>query len=276
MKARTLITLAILALPIGLAAQTPQPAPPAKPTQPPAPTTPATQPPATRKPAPATRGPIEVRVMSRSGEPIGGVSVTMDGSIARSGETDQDGVVLLRSVPAGQYRLRFVKTGWMTLEREITVRQTGTTKVEVALSQAEAPPPAPVPPPVAAPPPPPEPSGNVEPRTVAIPDFIDQNYLGRAPRKDSVLGCTDSMKSTLLQLREPLAEHTHANGDEVLYLVAGEATHKVGGRETKLEPGTYSLVPRGVPHSITRRGSNPIVLLSIETGQPCADGVTAR
>jgi mannose-6-phosphate isomerase-like protein (cupin superfamily) len=277
MKARTLTTLAILALPIGLAAQTPQPAPPSKPTQPPAPTTPATQPPATRKPAQATRGPIEVRVTSRSGEPVAGVAVTLEGNLARSGETDQDGVVLLRSVPAGQYRLRFAKTGWMALEREFTVRQSGTTKVEVALSEAETPPPAPAPPPVAAPPPPPAASaGNVEPRTVVIPDFIDQNYVGRAQRKDSVLGCTDSMKATLLQLREPLAEHTHANGDEVLYIVAGEATHKVAGRETKLDAGTYSLVPRGVPHSITRRGSNPIVLLSIETGQPCANGVTAR
>jgi mannose-6-phosphate isomerase-like protein (cupin superfamily) len=277
MTARILTTLAILALPIGLAAQTPQPAPPPKPAPTPsAPTTPSTQPPATRKPAQATRGPIEVRVTSRAGEPVSGVDVVLDGSIARSGQTDTEGVVLLRTVPAGQYRLRFVKSGWMTLERDITVRSTGTTRVEVALSPAEAPPaPAPAPPPVAAPPPPP-PAGNAEAKTVVIPDFIDQNYLGRAPRKDSVLGCTDSMRSTLIQLREPLGEHTHNDGDEVLYIVAGEATHKVGGREFKLEPGTYSFVPRGVPHSITRRGSNPIVLLSIETGQPCASGVTAR
>lgn len=267
----------MLALPISLAAQAPQPAPPPKPTQtPPAPTIPSTQPPATRKPAPATRGPIEVRVTSRSGEPIAGVAVTLEGNMARSGQTDQEGVVLLRTVPAGQYRLRFAKPGFMALERDITVRQSGTTRVEVALSEAEAPPPAPLPPPVAAPNPAPAPAGNVEPKTIGIPDFIDQNYLGRAPRKDSVLGCTDSMTSTLIQLREPLGEHTHNDGDEVLYIVAGEATHKVGGREFKLEPGTYSLVPRGVPHSITRRGSNPVVLLSIETGQPCASGVTAR
>jgi mannose-6-phosphate isomerase-like protein (cupin superfamily) len=274
MTARILTTLTILALPIGLAAQTPQPAPPPKPA--PSPSTPATQPPATRKPV-QSRGPIEVRVTSRAGEPVSGVDVVLEGNSARSGQTDNDGVVLLRTVPAGQYRLRFVKSGFMTLEREITVRSTGATRVDVALSPAEAPP-APPPAPVPAPPPPPAaaPAANAEPRTVVIPDFIDQNYLGRAPRKDSVLGCTESMKTTLLQLREPLAEHTHADGDEVLYVVAGEATHKVAGRETRLEAGTYSLVPRGVPYSITRRGSNPIVLLSIETGQPCASGVTAR
>lgn len=276
MTARTLTTLAILALPFGLAAQTPQPAPPPKPAPAPAtPSTPAAQPPATRKPAQASRGPIEVRVTSRAGEPLGGVAIVLDGTIARTGQTDGEGVALLRTVPAGPYRLRFEKSGWNTLERDITVRATGTTRVEVALSPAEAPPaPEPAPQPVAPPPPPP--AANVEPKTVGIPDFIDQNYLGRAPRKDSVLGCTDSMKSTLIQMREPLGDHTHNEGDEVLYIVAGEATLKVGGREFKLEPGTYSLVPRGVTHSITRRGSNPVVLLSIETGQPCANGVTAR
>jgi quercetin dioxygenase-like cupin family protein len=209
------------------------------------------------------------------------VAVTLEGAVSRSGETAESGVVMLRTVPAGQYRLRFTASGWITLERDITVRGSGTTRVEAALSAAEAPPPpaapAPAPPPAHVPAPAPAaPDANVEPKTVVIPDFIDQNFLGRAPRKDSVLGCTESMKSTLLQLREPLAEHTHADGDEVLYIVAGEAMHKVGGRESRLEAGTYSLVPRGVPHSITRRGANPIVLLSIQTGQPCASGVTAR
>ena len=272
MKARPLTTLAILALPIALAAQAPQPAPPTQPAAP------SAQPPAQRKPVQAARGPIEVRVTSRAGEPLGGVSVTMEGGVSRSGETAENGVVMLRTVPAGQYRLRFTSNGWITLERDITVRGSGTTRVEVALNAAEAPAPAPAPPPPApAPAPAPAaPDVNVEPKTVVIPDFIDQNFLGRAPRKDSVLGCTSSMKSTLLQLRDPLAEHSHADGDEVLYVVAGEAMHKVGGRESRLEAGTYSLVPRGVPHSITRRGANPIVLLSIQTGEPCASGVTAR
>jgi quercetin dioxygenase-like cupin family protein len=272
MKARPLATLAILAFPIGLAAQAPQPAPPTQPA-------PATQPPAPRKPAPAARGPIEVRVTSRAGEPLGGVAVTMEGTVSRSGETDDKGVVVLRTVPAGQYRLRFTHSGSITLERDITVRGTGTTRVEVALSPAEAPPPAvaPASPPVPEPAPPPAaPAPTAEPKTVVIPDFIDQNFVGRAPRKDSVLGCTESMKTTLLQLRDPLAEHTHTDGDEVLYVVAGEAMHKVAGRETKLEAGTYSFVPRGVPHSITRRGANPVILLSVESGQPCASAVTAR
>jgi mannose-6-phosphate isomerase-like protein (cupin superfamily) len=272
MKARTLTTLAILALPIGLAAQAPQPAPPPQPA-------PSAQPPAPRKPAQAARVPLEVRITSRAGEALAGVAVTAEGLVARSGETNDLGVVVLQSVPSGQYRLRFTHKGWITLERDITVRGTGTTRVEAALSPAEAPPappPAPAPAPAAAPPAPPATDVNIEPKTVVIPDFIDQNFLGRAPRKDSVLGCTPSMKSTLLQLREPLGDHMHADGDEVLYIVAGEATHKVGGLESRLEAGTYSLVPRGVTHSITRRGTNPIVLLSIETGQRCASGVTAR
>lgn len=267
MKARTLTAVAVLALPIALAAQTAQPA----------------QPGAQRKPTQAARTPLEIRVTSRVGDPLAGVTVTANGAVVRSGRTDDEGVLMLRSMPAGLYRLRFTDDGWITLERDVTVRGAATTRVEVVLSPAEAPPPpppqpapAPAPAPTPTPAPAPAPSANVEPKTVFIPDFIDQNFLGRAPRKDSVLGCTPATKTTLLQLREPLGEHTHADGDEVLYVVAGEATHKVGGRETRIEAGTYSLVPRGVPHSLTRRGTNPIVLLLVETGQPCASGVTAR
>jgi Cupin domain/Carboxypeptidase regulatory-like domain len=271
MKARTLTAVVVLGPPITLAAQTAQPSPPTQPV----PAAPSSPP---RKPAVAARTPVEIRVTSRAGDVLAGVTVTANGSVERSGQTNDDGVLILKSVPPGQYRLRFTREGWITLERDVTVRGSGATRVEVELSPAEAPAPPPKPEPAPAPPPTPvpEPVSNVEPKTVVIPDFIDQNFLGRAPRKDSVLGCTATSKTTLMQLREPLAEHTHADGDEILYIVAGEATHKVGGRETRLEAGTYSLVPRGVPHSITRRGTNPIVLLSIETGQPCASAVTAR
>lgn len=279
MKARTLLAVSALALPIALAAQTNPPAKPAQPTAPPTqPTVPATRPAAPRKQATAARPPLEVRVTSRGGDAIPGVTVAVEGSVARAGETNDDGVVVLKSMPAGQYRLRLSCTGWTTLERDVTVRGTAPVRVETWLSPAEAPP-APQPPPQPPPEPAPAPAAPTaasEPKTVFIPDFIDQNFLGRAPRKDSVLGCTPLTRTTLLQIREPVAEHTHADGDEILYVVAGEAMHKIAGRETRIEAGTFSLVPRGVPHSITRRGNNPIVMLSTETGQPCAAGVTAR
>ena len=34
--------------------------------------------------------------------------------------------------------------------------------------------------------------------------------------------------------------------------------------------GSLSVIPRGVPHAIERRGKNPLILLSTLSGAPCA------
>jgi mannose-6-phosphate isomerase-like protein (cupin superfamily) len=249
---KALAVLALVGSPIILAAQTGAP----------------------RKPAAApARTSLEILVTSRVGDPLADVAVTATGSVVRSGRTDEDGVLSFKNVPPGQYRLRMTRDGWISLERDVTVKGPPAMHIEVTMSPAEtetAPAPSNPPPPVnPVPATPAPPAANVDPKTVFIPDFIDQNFLGRAPRKESVLACASTSKTTVLQLREPLGEHTHTTGDEHLYIVAGEAMHRVAGKETKIEAGSYSLVPRGVPHSLSRRGTNPIVLLSIETGQSC-------
>jgi mannose-6-phosphate isomerase-like protein (cupin superfamily) len=105
---------------------------------------------------------------------------------------------------------------------------------------------------------------------VALPDFIEKNYIGRgAPSKSSPVGCTGTSTATLLQLREPLQEHSHNDADEMIYVIAGEGVQRIGGIETKLAAGSFASLPRGTPHTITRRGNNPIIVLSIMTGPPC-------
>ena len=119
-----------------------------------------------------------------------------------------------------------------------------------------------------APPTPVRPSG--PPSSVAVPDFVEKNYIGRgAPSKSSPVGCTASSTATLLQLREPLAAHSHADADEMLYVVAGEGVQRIGGIEMNLTAGTFAVVPRGTPHTVTRRGNTPMIVLSILTGPPC-------
>jgi mannose-6-phosphate isomerase-like protein (cupin superfamily) len=219
---------------------------------------------------------MDIRVTDRSGNALADVEVTVSGPSDRAGKTDANGTLAYKGMGAGTYRLRFAHEGFITLEREVTLRGGTPGRVDVALSVAPKPVEPPAAPQPAAPVRDPMADVSVEPRTVFIPDFIDQNYLGRAPRKDSVLGCAPSSTTTLLQLRDPLGEHSHADTDELLYVVAGEAVLRVGGRDTRIEAGSYSLVPRGTTHSITRRGSNPIVLLSIEAGRPCEGLAAAR
>ena len=157
--------------------------------------------------------------------------------------TDAAGTASLGTLRDGSYRLRFERDGFITLEREISIRNAEPSTIEVALSFAPpaAPPPAPAP---SAPPTPPPPvvvtvpaprltsvpSG--PPVFVSIPDFLDKNYIGREPIKESVLACLADSTTRVLQLHEAIGEHTHADMDEVLYIVAGEGTIRTRGESS--------------------------------------------
>jgi mannose-6-phosphate isomerase-like protein (cupin superfamily) len=73
----------------------------------------------------------------------------------------------------------------------------------------------------------------------------------------------------LLIVRDPVQVPAQDDVDEMLYVVAGEARLKLGEKEEQIQSGWFSVVPRGTPHVLTRRGRNPAVLLSITGGPPC-------
>jgi mannose-6-phosphate isomerase-like protein (cupin superfamily) len=111
---------------------------------------------------------------------------------------------------------------------------------------------------------------------VSIPAFVEKNFIGRDPLKESVLGCTPDATARLLQLREALASHTHAGLDEILYVVAGEGAVFVQGESTPVAPGSLSVVPRGLQHAIERRGKNPLIVVSTLVGAPCPEAPAAQ
>jgi mannose-6-phosphate isomerase-like protein (cupin superfamily) len=43
--------------------------------------------------------------------------------------------------------------------------------------------------------------------------------------------------------------HVHHDSDEVMYVVAGEFTFKVGDKVTRGGPGACAFMPRGIPHA---------------------------
>ena len=216
-----------------------------------------------RKPARST---MTVTVTDLEGKTIPNVRVTASGPVDREAATDASGIVTFRSMIAGTYRLRFEHDAFVTLERQVT-QAARPLPVNVSLSVA----------PVVPPPPPPEkvepaapalpPPG--PPTTVSIPDFVEDNFIGSAPMALSLVGCAPSAAANVLQLRDPLNQHVHEDADELIYVVAGEGTHKIAGREIALSAGILAVVPRGTPHSIERRGGRPIIVLSILSGPPC-------
>jgi mannose-6-phosphate isomerase-like protein (cupin superfamily) len=198
------------------------------------------------------------------------VKLTITGAVSGEFTTDESGSATLSTLKDGTYRLRCEHEGFVTLEREFIVRAPQPASIDVTLNRAPPPPPAPAPAPPPAPkpaPPPVPPSG--PPVSISIPDYVDKNFVGRDPLKESVLACNGLETVRLLQLRDPLAEHTHSNMDEVLYVVAGEGTIHLGATQTNLGAGSLSVVPHGTPHSVERRGRNPLILLSTLAGAPC-------
>jgi mannose-6-phosphate isomerase-like protein (cupin superfamily) len=173
---------------------------------------------------------------------------------------------------AGTYRLRFEHPEFITLEREVSMQAGRALRTSAALNPAPPPPPAAEPAQVAAPTPlaPQLPPPGSQPATsLSIPDVFEANVIGRTPSRTTAVGCAGVATATLIQLRDPLQEHTHDDADEALYVVAGEGVQRVGSRDVSLTPGTLAMVPRGTPHSILRQGSRPLVLLSILSGPPC-------
>lgn len=216
-----------------------------------------------RRSAPAAT--LAVVVSDPSGAPINDVLVTVEGPATRSLRTEA-GRIVFEGVPAGAYRLRFEHDGFVTLERELTARAGKPTEVKVTLNPL---PPAPEPAPEPTPPSPATPDVTASPVTLDLPAVIEKEFIGRAPGKITALTCAAGGTARLIQVREPLARETHADSDEFIYVIAGEGTIALGGTTNQLHAGVFVLVPRGVPHTITMTGRNPLMLLSTRAGEPC-------
>jgi hypothetical protein len=248
-------------------AQTPAPTP-----QPAPPTAPAPKPAAPRaRPAPSTAtGTLTVNITDGGGLPVQGVEVQASGPVDREGTSLAGGLVRFLNLRGGDYRLRFVHPKFVLLERDVTMRPGASQTIEVTLSAApDAPEPVKAPaPPAAAPPAVTAPPG--EPRTVAVVDFVERNFIsGRDGIKEDSLGCTASAKTTLVQVRDPLPERALSDADETIYVVAGEGTLRLGNRDVSLSATTLSVIPRGTVRGITRKGRNPLIFVSVLSGPPC-------
>lgn len=216
---------------------------------------------------------VAIFVTDATGAPLQGVKVKVTGPVPREGTTDAAGAAKFTAMRAGDYRLRFERDGFSTLERDLTLKvQPGGTEIEVALTsgtpalkaETAAVPPQPLPTAPSRPP--------GDPKTLDVADFVERNIIGRGePRKSTTLACTPSATTTLIQLREPLSDRSHADADEVLYIVGGEATLRIGSREEDLPLNALISIPRGTTYSITRRGRNPTILLSVLSGPVCEE-----
>jgi mannose-6-phosphate isomerase-like protein (cupin superfamily) len=202
------------------------------------------------------------------------VHVEVLGSSDRSGDTNSTGQLSLTAMQAGTYRLRFSGDEVVTFEREVILRAGQIANLDIALNIAP-PPPAPPPPPPAPEPvtPAQAPVGPVgQPRTLSIVEMIERELIsGNQPRRDSIVSCSGNARSTLVQLNQDQPERLYDAADVTYYVVAGEGTVKMNGRDSTLVAGSFVSVPRGTPHSLVRRGRRPLIMLATVSGTPCEE-----
>jgi mannose-6-phosphate isomerase-like protein (cupin superfamily) len=235
---------------------------------------PGTPRPPVRRPAAAASSTVEVRVTDRTGKPAPDAHVVAEGPSARDGMTDLTGAIVFRAMTAGTYRVRAEGEGFVTLEKEVTIRGT-VPPIEFSLSAAPAPPKADTPPP---PPPVAEAPKAVpgEPKIVSLLDVAENSLSGREPVRTVPVGCSGFTRSQILVVRETLPPEARDDADDMLYVIAGEGSITMAGKTQNITSGWFSVVPRGTSRTLARRGRNPMILLSIVGGPACAQGAAAQ
>jgi mannose-6-phosphate isomerase-like protein (cupin superfamily) len=168
-------------------------------------------------------------------------------------------------MPLGNYKMRFDRDGFVPLERELTARAGAPMDVKVTLTPMPEPPAPPPPPPAPAPKPP----SDAKPASFDVPGVAEKEFVRRGPPKSTPLACGEQGNATLIQLNDPLPQHTHADADEFIYVVAGEGAATVDGAEQRLRAGVLLFVPRGVAHALSKAGRNPLIVMSTRAGGAC-------
>ena len=223
--------------------------------------------------AAAKPGSLVITVAGENGAPLSGASVKVAGAtVDRAATSGADGGVTLLNLPAGTYRARITRDGYVTLEKEVTIRAGARLTTEAVVTAAPPAPPPPPPPPAASAPAPT--TSTLKPGKVSLTFVVDQitqmdKELRNSPTVERDLGCSGATATKLIMTRENMAMHTHADADEMLYIVAGEGTLTVGDKDQTVEAGWFSVVPRGTSHSVTRRGRNALLVLSVRSGPAC-------
>jgi hypothetical protein len=212
-----------------------------------------------------------------TGRPIENVTVNVMGPVDREVKSPSNGPTHIEGLRAGTYRVRFTHDRFITFEKEIVWRA-GTAQPEMAITlnaASERSAPAPAPAPAAAPVVPPPSTTKLPPpgtpKTISLPDFIEKNFIsGREPQKENLIGCSGVGQALLWQIRDPWTGRQHDGADGMVYVVGGDGRLKLGEREFTISAGAFAVVPRGTTYSLSRSGRNPLIVLAVLAGAPCA------
>jgi quercetin dioxygenase-like cupin family protein len=64
-----------------------------------------------------------------------------------------------------------------------------------------------------------------------------------------------------IQAGEETPAHAHTNCEELMYLLKGRLTHRVGDDSHEVAPGTLIRIPRNIKHSAANEGDDTAVMI---------------
>jgi mannose-6-phosphate isomerase-like protein (cupin superfamily) len=203
-------------------------------------------------------------VTDPSGAPITDVQITLTGRAERSGTTE-GGRIAFEDLPVGPYHFKFEKDGYDTAEQDVVGKRGAPVDVKVTMTpkpQPVAPPPAPAPKAAS--------SVNARPVVLDMPAFIEKYYVGKASGTTTAMACSDGGSASLIQANDAIAEHTHDDADEFVYIIAGEGSARMGQRNEPLSAGVFMMIPRGTAHAFAVGKKHPLVFVSTLAGGHCS------
>jgi quercetin dioxygenase-like cupin family protein len=113
-------------------------------------------------------------------------------------------------------------------------------------------------------------AGPGKPQTFSIVALIERELIPAAePRRETLLACSGNTRTTLVQLNQDQPERLYDTAEVNYYVVAGEGTVRMAGRDTGLAAGSLVALPRGTTHGMVHRGKRPLILLVTLSGSPC-------
>jgi mannose-6-phosphate isomerase-like protein (cupin superfamily) len=74
-----------------------------------------------------------------------------------------------------------------------------------------------------------------------------------------------------VQLNQNQPRRLYEGADLTYYVISGEGTLRVDGRETAIGPSSFISVPRGTGYELLGRGRRSLVLLMELNGEPCEE-----
>ena len=94
----------------------------------------------------------------------------------------------------------------------------------------------------------------------------------------SVLFTGDRAQLVVMSLRpgEDIGQEVHADVDQILYVVAGDATAVIEDEESPFAAGSLFFVPRGTRHNVKNTGDEPLKLFTVYAPPQHADGTVHR